>query len=216
VVLRAFDAAGGTIEGGMNETLRVDLNDDGYERAQKYGLVYTTMLPLKKPGPYQVRAACRDESSGNIGTGGDFVSIPKPKEKGIQLSGIVFQRALGSDERLVPASGPSSYAPGESAKFAVQVVPGRASSFRPERLALRVHLFRDGVDVWKSELIAVGEGSRELGRKEPLFLAHGSIDIPMGLEPGTYLARVDLSEVNETNALLAWQWAKLTIASPAH
>ena len=209
VILRTFNATGGTLEGGIDQMRRIDLNEEGYERALKYGLIYSTLLPVKKPGPYQVRAAVRDEATGKIGTAGDFVVIPNPKEKGVRLSGIVFQHALGTDGHVVPAAGPNLYSSGQSAPFAVQIVAA-GNSLRPDGLAMRLHLFRDGVEAWKSAPIPVESGVKE-SPKTTMFLAKGSITIPKGMEPGKYLMRVDLCDQAQPDTVTAWQWAKLTV-----
>lgn len=118
------------------------MNEDGFQRAQKYGLIYTTLLPVKKAGPYQVRATCGDEASGKIGSGGEFVSIQQVK-----------------DDHVVLAAGPSAYTAGQTARFAIQVSAEKAG-----RLEMRARLFRDGAEIWQSGAMAVeGEGAEGNG-----------------------------------------------------
>jgi VWFA-related protein len=206
VILRAFNATGGTLQGGIDQMRRIDLNEEGYERAQKYGLIYTTLLPVSKPGPYQVRAACRDEATGKIGTSGDFVSIPKPKGSGLRLSGIVFQHALGTDDHVVSASGPSAYSAGESARFAFQIT-STGPKPKVDRLEMRTLLFRDGVKVWESVAAPIETDAK----KTASLFAKGSLEVPKGLDPGTYMVRVDIDDKAQPNTVSAWQWAKLTL-----
>jgi hypothetical protein len=52
LLVRAFAASGEQVPGGIDQTLRIDLDEDGYQRALKYGLVYSALLPATKPGPY--------------------------------------------------------------------------------------------------------------------------------------------------------------------
>ena len=207
VILRAFNATGATLEGGIDQMRRIDLNEEGYERARKYGLIYTTMLPVPKPGPYQVRAACRDQATGKIGTGGDFVSIPKPKGNGLRLSGIVFQHALGTDDHVVPAAGPSVYSAGQSASFAFQIASSGGPRPEASRLAMRTRFFRDGVEVWKSVAMPVETAAT----KAASFFVRGSLEVPKGLDPGTYMVRVDIGDKAWPDTVSAWQWAKLTV-----
>ncbi len=205
VILRAFNAIGGTLEGGIDQMRRIDLNEEGYERAQKFGLIYTTLLPVPKPGPYQVRAACRDEATGKIGTGGDFVSIPKPKGNGLRLSGIVFQHALGTDDHVVPAAGPSVYSAGQTARFAFQIASAGPQP-KAQQLLMRTRLFRDGVQVWESTAMPVESDAQ----KRPSFFARGSLEVPK-VDPGRYMVRVDVSDKALPDTVSAWQWAKLTV-----
>jgi hypothetical protein len=205
VILRAFNAVGGTLEGGIDQMRRVDLNEDGYARAQKHGLIYTTLLAVPKPGSYQVRAACRDEATGKIGTAGDFVSIPKPKGNGLRLSGIVFQHALGTDDHVVPAAGPSVYSAGQRAGFAFQIASSGPQP-QADRLVMRTRLFRDGVQVWESAAMPVETDAK----KAASFFVRGSLEVPK-VDPGKYMLRVDISDRALPDTVSAWQWAKLTV-----
>jgi len=206
LMLQAFDAAGGTLEGGIDQIRRIDLNEEGYQRAQKYGLIYTTLLPVAKPGPYQVRAACQDVATGKIGTGADFVSLPQTKGSGLRLSGIVFQHSLGTDDHVVPAFAPSVYSAGQSARFAVQIISGGPKP-KPEELEMRTRLFRDGVEVWESAAIPVESDAT----KTASLFARGALEIPKGLDPGKYIVRVDIGDKGQPDTVAAWQWAKLTL-----
>ena len=206
VVLRAFNANGGTLQGGIDQMRRIDVNEEGYERAQKFGLIYTTLLPVSKPGPYEIRAACQDKATGKVGTGSDFVSIPLPKGNGLRLSGIMFQHALGTDDHVVPAFAPSFYSAGQSARFAFQITSSGPKP-KAEQLEMRTHLFRDGVEVWKS---APAPLATDATKTAGLF-ASGSVDVPKGLDPGSYMVRVDIGDKDTPDTASAWQWAKLTL-----
>jgi len=206
VVLRAFNANGGTLQGGIDQMRRIDVNEDGYERAQKFGLIYTTLLPVAKPGPYEVRAACQDKATGKVGTAADFVSIPQPKGEGLRMSGIIFQHALGTDDHVVPAMGPSAYAAGQSARFAFQIT-SLGPKPKVEQLEIRTRLFRDGVEVWQSAAMPlVTDATKTAG-----LFARGSLDVPKGLDPGNYMVRVDIGDKTQPDTVSAWQWAKLTL-----
>ena len=206
VVLRAFNANGGTLEGGIDQMRRIDVDRDGYRRAQQFGLIYTTLLQVSKPGPYEVRAACQDKATGNIGTGADFVSIPLPKGNGLRLSGIMFQHALGTDDHVVPAFAPSFYSAGQSARFAFQIISAGPKP-KVEQLEMRTRLFRDGVEVWQSAATPL---TTDASKTAGLF-AGGSLDVPKGLDPGNYMVRVDLGDKAQPDTVTAWQWAKLTL-----
>jgi len=203
LIVRVFEVSGSQVPGGIDQALRIDLNEEGYERALKYGLIYTALLPVAKPGPYQVRAACRDESTGKIGTAGDFVVVPR-LIKGLALSGIVFQRSQGMEDHVRPAIGPIDYAPGERAQFALQIINAPRSP-----LTIRTKLFRDGVDVYESPAMPVETGTSTAGRA----FTHGAIDIPASLQPGDYMLRVEVEDrLPRPDHAMAWRWARLSVA----
>jgi hypothetical protein len=206
MVVRAFNANGASPQGGIDQTRRIDVDEDGYRRTLEYGLIYTTLLTVPKPGPHQVRVACMDDATGKMGTGSDFVPIPATKGSGLHLSGIAFQHDLGTDDHVVPAFRPGIYSAGQTAQFSFQIA---SSGPKPsiERLAMRTHLFRDGVDVWHSEATPV---AAEAVKSEGYF-AKGSLEVPKGLDPGKYLVRVDIADKDAPDAPAAWQWARLRV-----
>ncbi len=195
LVVRAFNANGGMLAGGIDQIRRIDLDEAGYERAQKYGLIYTALLPAPKPGPYRVRVACRDEATGRSGAGSDFVSIPEMKGKALRLSGIVFQHDLGTDNHILPATMPRVYSGGQRVAFVVRIWPAPPA----DGLLMLTRLYRNGTQVWESAPTPVAGPT-----------AAGSFEVPRGLDPGSYLVRVEVAGKAADNAL-AWQWARLTL-----
>ncbi len=204
LMVRAFAVSGDQVRGGIDQTLRIDLNEEGYERALKYGLIYTALLPVDKPGPYQVRAAFCDESTGKMGAASDFVVVPKLK--GLALSGIVFQHSLGVEDHVRPAAGARSYVPGERAEFALQVINAPDAP-----LILRARLFRDSSQVHEDPPQPVDARSPKTADR---FLTHAAIEIPADLAPGDYLLRVDIEDqFPSPSHALAWQWARLSVGT---
>ena len=209
LLARAFAVSGEQLVGGIDEHLRVDLNAEGYQRALKYGLIYTTLIEVPKPGPYQMRVACSDESTGKIGSASDFVDVPQVKGRSIVLSGLVIAGERGDYDVVVPASGPSYFIPGQRAAFAFQVLraPGAAST-GDRGLTLRTRLFRDAEQIAESPSAPVVSDARKNAAQ---FFTRGEIDIPAGLAAGEYLLRVDVESRTAKKPQLAWRWARLTV-----
>jgi VWFA-related protein len=202
LLVRAFNANGEAPAGGIDDTRQIDVDETDYRRTLNYGLVYTTILSVPKPGPYRVRVVCRDDDTGKIGTGSDFVNIPSTKAAGMRLSGILFQHDLGIDDQLVPASVPGVYSAGQTAGFSFQI-SWNGGKPNMDRLEIRTHLFRDGAEVWHSKSVPVAA--------EPANFARGSLEVPAGLDPGNYLLRVDVEDRDTPYMPAAWQWAKLKV-----
>ena len=204
LVVRAFAVNGSQVPGGIDQALRIDLDPDGYERALKYGLIYAALIPVTKAGPYQVRAACRDENTGKVGTAGDFVVVPKLK--GMALSGIVFETSRAVYDHVRPAIGSSDYAPGERAQFAFEIINPTAGP-----LTMRTRLFRDGAQAYESPATPVAMGERKAGHA----FTSAVIEIPANLQPGDYLMRVEVEDqMSPPHQSKAWQWVRLRVATP--
>jgi len=205
LIVRAFAANGDQVPGGIDQALRIDLNEDGYERALKYGLIYAGLLPVTKPGPYQVRAACRDENTGKVGTASEFVVVPKLK--GLALSGIFFQRSQAVYDHVRPANGSSDYAPGERAEFALQIINAPSAP-----LTMRTRLFHEGAQVYQSPATPIQLGAPKAGRA----FTKAAIEIPANLQPGEYLLRVEVEDqLPPPRHAKAWQYVRLGVAAPS-
>ena len=213
LLARAFAVSGEQLSGGIDQLLRVDLNAEGYQRALRYGIVYTTLIEVPKPGPYQMRVACSDEASGKIGTASDFVEVPQLKGHNLVLSGLVFTGNRGEYDAVEPASGPAYFLPGQKAVFAFQVLraPGSASS-GDAGLTMRVRLFRDAEQLYESPAKAVVPTTKK-GSAE--FFTLGELQLPAVLAPGEYLVRVDVENPTAKKRQLAWRWARLTVRDGA-
>jgi len=206
LLVRTFSVNGAEMEGGIDQLLRVSLNEEGYERAMKFGLVYSTSIPIAKPGPYQVRAAILDQASGKIGTANEFLLIPKPAARGFLLSGIVFPQMMAKEDDITPASGPSTFAPGGRIPFAVEVIGG--ASEKP--LVVSTALFRDGKLVDRSPAQPLQIAGKSLHGS---LFAKSDVAIPATAPAGDYRMQVIVSEADSVPAhRTAFQWADLSVA----
>jgi len=207
--VRAFSVNGAVMDGGIDQLLRVSLNEEGYERAMKYGLVYSTSIPIAKPGPYQVRAAILDQASGKIGTANEFLLIPKPAAHGFSLSGIVFPQMLAKADDITPAAGPSTFAPGQRIMLAFEVI-GAASE---KSLVVSTVLFHDGKLVERSPAQPLQIAGKSLHGS---LFAKSDVAIPASAPAGDYRMQVVVSEAASVPACkAAFQWADLAVSGLA-
>jgi VWFA-related protein len=210
LLVRTFGVSGGVLDGGIDKMLRVSLNEEGYTRAMRYGLVYSTTLEIKKPGPYQVRAALLDQASGNIGTASQFLSVPNITKRNIALSGIVFPSMMSKEDDITPAAEAVSFAPGQRVPFAMEIIGGAGGKgFLSTTL-----LYRDGVLIFKSDPQPVEASKKTLHGS---IFVRANLDIPSTAEAGEYKMQVLVTEGAAAPARkTATQWADLTVGSATH
>lgn len=209
LLVRAFSVNGAEMDGGIDQLLRVSLNEEGYDRAMKYGLVYATSIPIAKSGPYQVRAAILDQASGKIGTANQFLLIPKPNVRGFLLSGIVFPQMMAKQDDITPATGPATFAPGERIPFAVEVI-GRPSE---KSLLMNTALFRDGKLVERSPAQPLRISGKSLHGS---LFGKSDVAIPASARAGDYRMQVIVSEADSVpKHWTAFQWADLNVSEAA-
>ena len=85
-----FDSNGAQVD-TISTGFDVKLQNAAAEQTIKSGLVYTALVPIGKPGGYQLRYAVRDRRSGAIGSVGGFVSVPDVPGGAFALSGLVLR-----------------------------------------------------------------------------------------------------------------------------
>jgi len=205
LVLRAFSVGGAQMEGGIDKLLRVSLNEEGYERAFKYGLVYSTTIPIPSAGPYQIRAALLDVASGKTGTANEFVSVPKTGGRQLALSGIVFPAWLTKEDDITPAERSMAFSRGETIAFAFEIF-GRIDK---ARLTARAQLFRDGLRFEQGEDVPIEVQNRTVTKR---LFARSKLVIPAAAEPGDYLLQVVITDRgNAGSPRMAWQWVWLRV-----
>lgn len=99
----------------------ITLENAAAEQALEHGVVYSTRVPIGKPGGYQLRYAVRDRRSGAMGAAGGFVNVPDVTGGAFALSGLVLRAgepsaasvSIDSDRFSVrPADALRAYAPG--------------------------------------------------------------------------------------------------------
>ena len=205
-MIRAYGVNGADLDGGADKLLRVRLDQEGNQRALQYGLVYATEVEVKKPGPYQVRVALRDEASGRIGTASRFIIVPILNRRRMALSGLIFPGSFGKDDDIVPAPAPIALKPGGHTQFAFEIF---GAPEHAQRLEAQTRLFRDGINVFESPAKPLQVGSKTVHGEA---FGKDEIEIPSGLAPGDYFLQEEvLSQSGDSQVVRAWQWAALRV-----
>ncbi len=145
-------------EFNKGHTLRVPA--DAVDTLKRNGLIYSTDVPIKKPGTYTFRIAIRDSASRLIGSAGQPVDIPDLKRSDLVLSGLIVSGVDGEGKFQIPAGpqGDKAFAPVESEAipevrrftrgafiaYAYTVYNAKTDSTGKAKLMVQVNLFKDG------------------------------------------------------------------------
>ncbi len=141
-----------------SHTLRVPA--DAVDTIKQNGLIYSTDVPIKKPGTYTFRVAIRDSASRLIGSAGQPVDIPDLKRSDLILSGLIVSGVDADGKFLIP-SGPEGdnafaavrtgavpeirrFPRGAVIAYAYTVYNAKADSTGKAKLIVQVNLFKDG------------------------------------------------------------------------
>lgn len=212
VALAVFNEDGDQV-GAANQAFTLQVPKERAAELAKTSVRYKLDVALSKPGPYQVRAAVRDQTSGEIGSAYTFLDIPDFNQPKISLSSLVLSLPQGAPP--VPAARPgwNEFAPGATVQYICEVfglkTPGKPP-VRPD-VETEVKLYRGGGPVAgiPPALVKI----EEVGDQS--FLT-GSIHIPDDLAAGNYTMEVlayDRLEPSKKKQA-AGQWIDVMVVSP--
>jgi VWFA-related protein len=179
------------------------------------GASSTVEIPLKDPGPYQVRAAVvlpearpgKDDGPAVAGSAYEFLEIPDFNQSRMALSSIVLSQPEGQPGG---ARAPwREFPAGSRVGFSCEIFGAEANSATAGKqdVQLETKLFRQDQLVWSGPPLAV---SVDLGTLKPAVT--GSLSLPQGLEAGEY--SLELVATNRSAAgrnRQAVQWVAITV-----
>lgn len=149
---------------GKTYTLTIEKNQ--VDRFLERGFVYDFVIPIKKPGAYQMRVALRDQASGKIGSASQFVEVPNIKKDRLLLSGVGLENASVADWEK-QAKDPNSqilnrdpltdtslrqFRTNTILSFGFSIYNAKSSAGKPPSLSSQIRLFKDGVPQFTGEV----------------------------------------------------------------
>ncbi|MGA2136617.1 MAG: VWA domain-containing protein [Bryobacteraceae bacterium] len=70
----------------VSRHISIDANDERLKKLQTGGLLLTLDVPVKHPGPYQVRACVLDSIARTAGSAGQYIDVPDLKKQHVALT----------------------------------------------------------------------------------------------------------------------------------
>jgi VWFA-related protein len=199
MVAVAFDD-NGKVAAQMARSQTVRLPSAAYERLLREGFVYSVSVPAKLPGPYQLRLALRDSSSGRLGSDSQFVEVPDAGKKQLTVSGFVVQRVDIASEGTRNANyqtgqnsangGPAvrRFNAGDLLTYSCLIYgERRPGGNRAPDLWTQIRLFRAGKEVFTGKETRVTASQVSSGGG---IVAVGPFRLGERLEPGEYFLQV--------------------------
>jgi len=154
IVAVTFDGEGEQVD-TMARSWTVTIPKDAYDKVLAAGLVYTAIVPVKKPGGYQLRTVVRDSGSQKIGSAMQFIEVPDVKKNRLTLSGILMGAMLPksgdetpgvSQDRTQVEGTPAVrvFRSGAVIQYAYKVVNATLDVDKRPQLESELRLFKDG------------------------------------------------------------------------
>ena len=166
-----------------------------YEAARKRGITFDTAVSLKDAGGYQIRAAVRDTTTGNVGSSSQFVLVPKVGSGQLAISSVLMkgEQATESEAREQPAV--RIFTPGTNVTYAYEIYTGLKNQ---EPLSTSSALLRDGQPIYSSPAQPIANadtgGSTGTGVKGlHVIPIGGTLTLGRDLQPGAYALQVNVT-----------------------
>lgn len=181
----------------------LQLTDTTYDLAKKRGILYTATIPLEKAGAYQLRVAVRDESTTALGSGSQFVEVPRVGKGLVAISGIVLQ---GADATPVAEPAVRIFQQSGEAVYACEIYDGAANK---GPLTTTTAVIRDGKIVHQEAPVPV----ESKGRRASVHTVAVVGRVPLRtLSPGSYTLQITAARVRNGKATpQAAQWATFEV-----
>ena len=186
----------------------VSLSESDYQQAMQNGMRLSFDMPVKQPGSYQVRVAIKDRTSSQIGTAGQFVTVPDLNKNRLAVSGIVLGTVAGDATEAISNPGAKRFEANSNLYFACVVY--NASQFANPVMEAR--LFRDGKNVYSGPEVPIQTGNQPDPNR---LLVSGSVKLSSNLEPGSYYLQVVTTDKNGKDKVApVVQWIDFEILRP--
>ncbi|HKE59651.1 MAG TPA: VWA domain-containing protein [Pyrinomonadaceae bacterium] len=220
----------GTIVEQFGRRHTITLKDKAYERVLSGGLVYNMMVPIKKPGAYQLRTALRDEASERVGSATQFIEVPDIKKNRLAISGILMKGmpldqylktaglaapSQGSDDTAEEGdphanSAVRQFRSGFALIYAFSVYNAQLdkATGKPQ-LKVQARVFRNGQTVFSGQEVPFDLNDQpDLKR----LLGGGAIQLGTEMLPGEYVFQIVVTDLlaNEKRRVIT-QWTDFEI-----
>ncbi len=191
-----------------NATLTWTGNEEAHKNVLRGGLVYYVNVPVKQPGPYQLRIAVRDAATERVGSANQFVEVPDLGARRLALSGLVLsgadvtanilpaaarQETAPAQESADPQAGPAlrRLRPGMALYYSLGIYNAQLDANKQPQLQMQARLFRDGQLVYTGKPLPVDA----TGQTDPAhLLAGGRMKLGAGIAPGAYVLQVVVTD----------------------
>ncbi len=195
-------------EASKNYTIKVSENN--HQKLLEHGIIYTLVVPVKKPGAYQFRIALRDSATAKVGSASQFIEIPNLKKKRLTLSSLVLNNYSAAEWQKIRAGEKPDTAiegnddlstnidttlrrfkPGTVLQYGYIIYNAANRANQNPQMEIGVRLLRDGKVIMEGEPREFSPADQTDLRRVP---AIGAITLGKSLPPGNYVLQVIVTD----------------------
>ena len=192
-LLVLYDQNGAVVDRvAQSQTIR--LRKAGMEKAMKNGMVQMVDIPVKRPGPYQLRAAMMDNATKKTGSSAQFIFIPDLKNKQLAMSDVgVTTEAFLQAKSADGSPGLRVLHGGDKLVYTAYIYNAKEmkGGGKPN-LETQVILYRDGKVVFTGKRTTFQPAGFVEGKQLPL---RGTLQLGSNIAPGEYAVQVAVRDL---------------------
>ena len=227
-VLASSYGDNGLIADYLSRSEKIRARGKTYANMLRYGVNYNLLVPIKRPGAYQLRAAIRDRATDRVGSAYQFIEVPELRKGLLTLSGILVNSAV-LDLSALSDTGSVYNAPADDVDQVQPTVAVRRFQRRmlleyryliynarpgakgnlPELIS-QVRLFRDGQLLTSYAEPAIDSSRLQLDPKR--LSAKGALRLRDEFIPGQYVLQIAVTDPHpKARSATASQWIDFEI-----
>ena len=198
LVVASFDPKG-AMQQHTEGAYRIHLTGERLAEMRRSGILYSISYEAGKPGPYHIRMAVREKSTGLVGTASQFLLAPNIEQKRLALSGIIVKGyADFPNSGEVEQPWLSLLQLGNGIEWRAQVFHPKLKKGTPS-LKAALRLYRDRELVTESSPVPI----ETQGRDQTTVDISGNVWLASITAPGEYTLQVIVTDGNDKSKSVA-------------
>ena len=192
-MLVLYDQRGVAVE-SLSQTHTIRLRRTAMENAMKNGVIQIFDVPVKQPGPHQLRAAMMDMATKKTGSSSQFVFVPNLKNKQLAMSDVgVLTEAFLEAKSNTGSPGSRMFHGGDKLIYTAYIYNAKAMKEGDKsNLESQVILYREGKVVFTGSRTPYQPSGFVEGK--PLTIS-GSLKLAEKIAPGEYIVQVAIRDL---------------------
>ncbi|MBM3766459.1 MAG: VWA domain-containing protein [Acidobacteria bacterium] len=209
VLVAGFDADGNAAN-HTYDTFNINVENAKFDEARKRGMMLAVRYPVKRAGPYQLRAVIRDAETADVGSASQFLVAPNLANKRMSLSSLLLGEMPKDDQkvsdRLTMAS--RIFAPGTDLAYTVQIYNPPLDAQGNSQLTLQLRIFEEGKQVYEGKESPLQFKSSD----KRAMTASGVMRLGPNMRLGDYALQVAITATGGKKPVRLTQWTDFHVA----
>lgn len=210
LVISTFGENGVPVDGERSK-FTFATTEQGVELVKRSGLIHNVVVPVKKPGAYQLRVAVRDTASGRVGSAYQFIEVPNLKKNRLTMSGVLLENVDLETWKKLDTMTPEAakravnpiadtairqFKPGSVLTYAVNIYNARSDKEGRPDLTIQASIYDEKELLFNGKPVSV-----TLTGLIPAdgVAAHGTLRFGNGFKAGNYTLQLIVTDNNAKN-----------------